>query len=265
LRCRGLDNEQRQRLLNDYRAARRRLLLLDYDGTLTPIVERPEDAHLPAATRRALEELAATIPVAILSGRDLDDVRAMVGIGSIAYAGSHGFDIVTATGDRHQWAKEYLPDLDDAGVDLAPLVDAIAGARVERKRFAIAVHYRQVAPPERPAVEAAVERVARAHPRLRRTGGKMVAELRPDVDWDKGSALRWLLQVLELDRPDVVAVYVGDDETDEDAFRQVRATGLGVVVRGEADDRPTLARRALADPDEVRTFLERLATVGGTR
>jgi len=240
-------------------SGRRPVVFLDYDGTLTPIVERPEDATLPARTRAAIERLAALLPVAVVSGRDLADVRRMVGVQGIAYAGSHGFDLVRPDGSADQRAREYLPDLDAAERELRPRLERVPGARIERKRFAVAVHHRRVDEELVPAVEAAVAEVAAAHPRLRRTGGKKVFELRPDVDWDKGRALLWLLEALGLEDPKHLPVYVGDDETDEDAFRAVRDGGLGVIVRGEGDDRPTLARYALRDPEEARAFLDLVA------
>ena len=246
-------------------AGRRPAVFLDYDGTLTPIVGRPEDARLAPEMRGAIEDLAATCPVAVVSGRDLADVRAMLGIDGLAVAGSHGFDIVRPDGARFERGEEYLPDLDAAAHALAPLIEPIDGAWIERKRLAIAVHYRQAGAGAGQAVEAAADEVAAAHPRLRRTGGKMIAELRPDIPWDKGRAVRWLLEVLGLTGPDIAPVYVGDDETDEDAFREVRATGLGVVVRGESDDRPTVARYALGDTDAVRSLLGELARLGGGR
>jgi alpha,alpha-trehalase len=238
-------------------------VFLDYDGTLTPIVPRPEDAVLPTAARDAIARLGRVNPVGVVSGRDLDDVRAMVGLDGIALAGSHGFDIVGTDGVRHQEGGAYLPDLDDAERSLEGRVAGIDGVRVERKRFAIAVHHRRAGPEAGPAVRAAVEEVARDHPRLRVTGGKMIVELRPDIPWDKGRAVRRMRELLGLAGAEVAPVYVGDDETDEDAFREVRADGVGVIVRGEGDDRPTLARYSLAGPDEVVTFLERLAGVGG--
>jgi len=110
-------------------------------------------------------------------------------------------------------------------------------------------------------VDAGVTEIAAAHPRLRRTGGKKVFELRPDIDWDKGTAVRWLLEVLGLEGTEHVPIYVGDDETDEDAFRAVREHGVGVVVRGEGDDRETAARFALRDTEETRAFLELVAGI----
>ena len=240
-------------------AARRTAVFLDYDGTLTPIVERPEDATLPAETREVIRDLAARCPVAIVSGRDLADVRAMVAMDGIAYAGSHGFDIERADGSRHQRGREFIAELAAAERELGPRLTGIPGARIERKAFAIAVHFRQVEQESVPAVEADVADVSSSHPRLRRTGGKKVFELRPNVEWDKGKAILWLLEVLLVDGVDVLPIYLGDDETDEDAFRAVRRRGLGVVVRGEANDRPTAARYALRDTDEARRFLELVA------
>jgi trehalose-phosphatase len=238
-------------------SGRRVAVFLDYDGTLTPIVERPEDARLPAGTRAAIERLAALAPVAVVSGRDLADVRRMVGIEGITYAGSHGFDLVLADGSTDQHGTEFLPALDAAERDLRARLSPVPGARVERKRFAVAVHVRQVDEELVPDVEAAVAAAATADPSLRRTGGKKVFEIRPAVAWDKGTALLWLLDVLGLG-PDVLPVYVGDDETDEDAFRAVGERGLGVVVRGEGDDRPTLARYALRDAQGSRAFVDLL-------
>lgn len=236
-------------------------VFLDYDGTLTPIVERPEDAVLPDAMRRAVQGLASRCTVAVISGRDLADVRRMVGIDGIVYAGSHGFDIA-GEGLSEQRAVEFGPELDRAEEALRRSLERTPGVRLERKRFGIAVHVRQVSERRVPEVEDVVDRIAHAHPRLRKTGGKKVFELRPDVEWDKGHAVSWLLHVLGLDRTDVLPVYVGDDVTDEDAFRVIRDRGIGVVVRGEGEDRPTAARYSLARVEDVPAFLEVLTRFG---
>ncbi|MEX2619006.1 MAG: trehalose-phosphatase [Egibacteraceae bacterium] len=240
-------------------------VFLDYDGTLTPIVEHAADATLPASTREAIRALAAVVPVAIVSGRDLADVRAMVGIDGIAYAGSHGFDIVEPDGARHERAPEALPALDRAQTALEDVLGAIPGVSVERKRFAVAVHFRQADPARVQAIEEAVDQaVTAAEGQLRKTGGKKIFEVRPAVAWDKGKALRWLLDALGLDRPDVVPLYVGDDVTDEDAFDAIAADGIGVVVCGEDDARTTAAHYRLDTPDQVRDLLDGLVPDGGS-
>lgn len=241
-------------------AGRLPAVFLDYDGTLTPIVDDPAAATLPDATREVIERLRERCPVAVISGRDLDDVRRLLALYGLPVAGSHGFDILLPDGERHQLGAAHTSELDAAVDALRTVVEGVAGARLERKRFAIAVHYRMVEDPDDVArLERAVEAEAARHEGLRVTGGKMIFELRPDVDWDKGRALRSVLETLGLDRPDVAPIYVGDDDTDEDAFRALGADGLGVVVRGERDDRPTAADVALRDPAETRRFLERLA------
>jgi trehalose 6-phosphate phosphatase len=234
-------------------------VFLDYDGTLTPIVDDPEAAELAPDTRDVLRRLGERTVVGIVSGRDLDDVRSRVGLDGLAYAGSHGFDLHLADGTRRQLAEGHLGDLARGEQQLRDRLAGIAGVRVERKRFAVAVHDRGVDDPAvRDHVAALVGEVADGEPRLRRTGGKRVHELRPDLDWDKGRAIEAL--VTALDAADRLPVYVGDDTTDEDGFRAVRVRdGVGVVVRGEDDARPTLAGAALADTGAARTLLADLA------
>jgi len=234
-------------------------VFLDYDGTLTPIVPRPEDARISEEMRRAVRDLATRCPVAVVSGRDLQDVRQLAGIEEIFYAGSHGFDIAGPAGRKMelQQGTGYLPALDAAEKSLRGRLGAIDGCQVERKKFAIAVHYRRVAEGRVPEVERVVEEALVQQQGLRRTGGKMIFELRPDIDWDKGKALRWLLKELELDRDDVLPLYLGDDLTDEDALRELWGEGIGILVRDE--ERPTAASYALEDPGEVGIFLWRLA------
>ncbi|MFO7777255.1 MAG: trehalose-phosphatase [Nitriliruptoraceae bacterium] len=234
-------------------------VFLDYDGTLTPIVDDPDDALLSDEMRVAITELAATTLVAVVSGRDLQDVRGKVGIDGLAYAGSHGFDIRHPDGSSEQLAVEALGALDAAQATLEERAGEVEGARVERKRFAIAVHDRQVEDrAQRQRLARIVEEVGRSHEELRSTGGKRIHELRPDIDWDKGRAIEMLLS--ELDAEDRVPIYVGDDLTDEDGFRAVLARGgIAVVVRGEDDQRGTLADAALDAPAETGRFLAELA------
>ena len=243
------------------RVVRGGIVFLDYDGTLTPIVERPELATLPAAMRRTLRRLAAALPVAIVSGRDAGVVADLVGLDELTYVGSHGLDIAGAPGSglRKEVAAWCIPALDAAERRLRRETVAVAGAFVERKRFSVSTHVRRAAPADHARVEAIVEQVRRAHPSLRREGGKMLFELRPDVDWDKGAAACWLIEALGRDRSS--ALFIGDDLTDESVFRALAGSGTGVVV-AEAD-RPTAADLRLRNPDEVRRLLEQVCLTKG--
>jgi alpha,alpha-trehalase len=236
-------------------------LFLDYDGTLTPIVERPERAVLDDGMREAVRRLAASCPVAVVSGRDLADVRERVAIPGIHYAGSHGFDIAGPDDLRHAHPAgvEALPRLDDAERRLCEALRPVSGSQVDRKRYSIAVHFRRVADDEVPQVEQAVDAELRRAPGLRKGHGKKVFELRPDVDWDKGSAVRWLLGTLDLERDDVVPIYLGDDVTDEDAFRELAGRDHGIGIAVMDPPRQTAAKFRLKDPDAVQDFLEMLA------
>jgi trehalose 6-phosphate phosphatase len=233
-------------------------VFLDYDGTLTPIVEDPDKALLPDAVRDTLLDLADHVPVAVISGRDRPDVQSLVGIKSIFYAGSHGFDIAGPDGMETgpEKGKDFLPGLNQAEKELKKRLEAVSGAWVERKKFSIAVHYRKVEESNVAKVKQAVEKVAALHPDLRQSGGKMIFELQPKMDWHKGKALLWLLGELELDKSDVVPFYIGDDVTDEDAFRSLKHRGIGVVVMDPP--RSTEAQYRLKDTDEVEQFLKKL-------
>lgn len=236
-------------------------VFLDYDGVLTPIVEHPDLAVLSDETRQVLANLASVATVAVVSGRDVADVRGKVQVPGIYYAGSHGFDIISPSGepvvdDRLDRFTTYLAPLDTATEQLEDRLQHVAGAQVERKRFAIAVHYRRVAEADLAVVEEAVRATAPTVPSLRVATGKKIFEFRPDFDWDKGRAMRWLLGELGLDREGVTPMYLGDDTTDEDAFRVIRKRGVGIVVGREGA--PSLARFALEDTGEVASFLARI-------
>ena len=241
---------------------RRPAVFLDYDGVLTPIVSHPDLALMADETRSAVRTLAAVTEVAIISGRDTADVRDKVDLDEVWYAGSHGFDIVgphgSASGDGTlERFEQFIPVLIEAGDEIERETAGMAGVHVERKRFAVAVHFREATEAAEPVVERIVTGIAKRDERLRVTTGKKIFELRPSVEWNKGRALLWLIERLHLDPDATTPFYLGDDVTDEDAFAALVGRGLGIVVGREGE--PTLAAYALEDPDEVRELLTRLA------
>lgn len=244
--------------------ARQLAVFLDYDGTLTPIVDRPEQADLGQEVRETLARLARRCVVAVISGRDLQDVRNRVGLDSVLYAGSHGFDIAGPGGWHETPAAgdEFMADLDAAEKQLRAALDGIAGVAVERKAFSISVHHRRAAPDAAEQVEREVDRVLADLPRLAKGHGKKVVQIGPGTGWNKGAAVQWLLEAFDLDRPDVLPIYIGDDLTDESAFQALGERALRIVVRD--GDRQTAADYALDGPGEVRSFLDLLlATQAG--
>ncbi|OBA63091.1 trehalose-phosphatase [Mycobacterium sp. 1100029.7] len=235
-------------------------VFFDFDGTLSDIVDDPNAARLVDGAATALQKLAAQCPVAILSGRDLADVTQRIGLPGIWYAGSHGFELTAPDGTHHQndAAAAAIPVLEAAAAQLRERLGSIPGVVVEHKRFGVAVHYRNAARDRVGEVAAAV-RAAGQRDALRVTTGREVIELRPDVDWDKGKTLRWVIDHLD-DAQTLTPVYLGDDITDEDAFDAVREDGVPILVRHNDDgDRATAARYALDSPAAAAAFVGRLA------
>ncbi|HLU68527.1 MAG TPA: trehalose-phosphatase [Kofleriaceae bacterium] len=233
------------------------VVFLDYDGTLVPIAPRPEQAVLDDATREVLRRLSRAWPTHIISGRGLEDVRGLVGIDSLWVAASHGFDIDPPPGVAGglKPAAELEPEIHRAAGELRQVAAAIPGALVEDKRFSIAVHFRLVEPARVPELEHAVDQAIARGAGLKRTRGKMVLQIEPDIDWDKGRALRWLIHATGASGS--CPIFIGDDFTDEPALAAVADDGVGVLVTELP--RPTAARYSLQNPLEVRILLERLA------
>lgn len=206
-----------------------------------------------------LERLKDRVTVAVVSGRGREDLESLVQVEGIAYAGAHGFDIRGPGGAEmgRETGGDHVAKLADAAERLREDLADVDGVIVEDKTHAVAIHWRQVAERDVPRVDRAVQAAADRVSGLRRTGGKKIYELRPDLAWDKGRAVLWLLEALGLDGDDVMPLYIGDDETDRDAFRALKGRGLSIFAAEEPQD--TEADYRLAHPDEVRRFLARIA------
>lgn len=235
-------------------AASRPALFLDYDGTLTGMAPRPELAVLSDAMRGRVGRVAALCPTAIVTGRDVEDVKALVGLPGLIYAGSHGLDIEAPSG-IHRFGDEFRPALERATAALERALAHIEGALVQPKRYAITVHTRLVDPSMKPEVAAITTAVLSGEPTLRGMPGKEMLELRPDLDWNKGTAVLHLIDVEGLG--DRHPVYIGDDITDEDAFLALKGRGFGIMVGDHGA--PTAADARLPDIESVGRLLDRIA------
>jgi len=225
----------------------------DYDGTLTPIVAKPELAVLDNAMREALSALARECPVGIISGRALADVKALVDLDNLYFAGNHGLEVAGPSGSAlvATRGEEYVAELVEVQHELADLLADISGVLVEDKRLSVSVHYRLVPPGDVDGVEQTVDAVLSRHTGLRKHVGKKVFEIRPAIEWHKGYVVNWLLELLDIAH--VIPIYLGDDVTDEDAFRAVAHAGIAIYIGDAGND--SAARYALRNPDEVRQFL----------
>jgi trehalose-phosphatase len=252
--------------LRERMAGRRMAVFLDYDGTLTPIVDRPQDAIISDEMREVVRALAHRCTVCVVSGRDRPAVQQLMGVDDLIVAGGHGFDIWSPEGgaiEREEGAGS-ADLLRRVTHTLRDEVATVEGALVEPKKSSVAVHYRLVDERDRPRISELVERVLVAHPEeVKVTPGKMVYEIQPKLEWDKGKAVMYLLRALELDRDDVLPLYVGDDITDEDAFRALTGRGIGVLVADPVDPqlagRRTAAEFIVRDSEEVKHLLDGLA------
>lgn len=239
------------------------LLYLDYDGTLTPIVETPDKAIIPRETKRLLEVLTKKpkCKLAIISGRSLKDLKKMVGIEGIIYVGNHGLEI---EGPKMRFKSPTISRskgiIKQIKQDLSKEVSEIKGAFVEDKGLTLSLHYRLVDKNEQPRVKNIFDSTLKPYlirKKVRVTSGKKVFEVRPPVKWDKGKVVLWLLarHHFILGPANLFVFYIGDDTTDEDAFKALKNKGLSILV---GEPKPSYAQYYLRTTKEVAKFLERI-------
>jgi len=229
------------------------LVFLDFDGTLAPVVSDPEMASMPSQTRRALTSLAAVekVSLAIISGRALPDLKARVGMPNLIYAGNHGLEI---SGPGMYFiqpdAAKRVQALGELLRDLQSRLEPIPGVQVENKVLSASVHYRRAPTGKMREIHQAINSVVTSSGgQFQMSPGLQVYEIRPRVRWHKGKAVAWIREALAKRNP--LAVYVGDDVTDEDAFLAL-PEGITVSV-GSAQQ--TSARYYLEDQGSLQQFL----------
>ncbi|WZY80278.1 hypothetical protein YC2023_026662 [Brassica napus] len=239
------------------------VIFLDYDGTLSPIVDDPDRAFMSSKMRRTVKKLAKCFPTAIVTGRCLDKVYSFVKLAELYYAGSHGMDIKgPAKGfSRHkrvkqsllyQPASDYLPMIDEVYRQLLEKTKSTPGVIVENNKFCASVHFRCVDEKKWSELVLQVRSVLKEYPRLKLNQGRKVFEIRPMIEWDKGKALEFLLESLGFGNSNnVFPVYIGDDRTDEDAFKLLRDRGEGCGVLVSKFPKDTDASYYLQDPSEA--------------
>ncbi|KAJ8772123.1 hypothetical protein K2173_027300 [Erythroxylum novogranatense] len=266
--------------ITNFAKGKRIALFLDYDGTLSPIVDDPDRALMSNDMRLAVKNVAKYFPTAIISGRSRDKVYEFVGLTELYYAGSHGMDIVGPVREStyvdhpnsirstdkqgkevilFQPASEFLPMIEEVFTSLVESTKDIEGAKVENNKFCVSVHYRNVDEKSWTTVAQRVHDVMKRYKRLRLTHGRKVLEVRPVINWDKGKAVLFLLESLGLsNRNDVLPIYVGDDKTDEDAFKVLRERKCGYGFLVTSAPKESNAYFSLRDPSEVMEFLKSL-------
>ena len=232
-------------------------LFLDFDGTLVPIESDPTAPRLDHDAAETLKAVArhAGIVTTIISGRAVEDLYERIRLGNVIYAGNHGLEILSRDLNFVEpVASARSGQLEHLCQELAAELRGIAGAMVEYKGLTAAVHYRLAADTDIAEIRKVVHAsVARTGKLFRVSDGRKIFEILPRTNWHKGAAVRWIVQ--HLGRTHTLVIYVGDDTSDEEAFR-VLPQAITIKV-GDAPE--TRARFHLPDPAAVRGFLSWLA------
>jgi trehalose-phosphatase len=241
-------------------SGKRLVFFLDYDGTLTPIVERPELAVMSQEMRRVVKYLSEKYTTAIVSGRGRDVVENFVKIPGLFYAGSHGFDIKGPQMSLIQpAARETIGLILEIIEKLKKEIGDIEGVIIEDKKFSVGVHYRLASENSLPSIKKSLDNIISQYNQLRMMSGKKVFEILPAFPWNKGKAVCWIMEALKVTWKDSTIVYIGDDTTDEDAFAMIRSRGVGILVAQEP--KASAADFLLETPEEVKKFFEKIIAI----
>jgi trehalose-phosphatase len=235
--------------------AKKIIFFLDYDGTLTPIRKKPKLARLKTRRKALLTKLAKSncYSVFIISGRSLKDVKRLIGLNCISYVGNHGIE---CEGPGLKYvngpAKALKKPIQGAYARLKKKIK-IKGIILENKTYTLSLHYRLADPKKIPTLKKifydTISTLRKAK-KIKITEGKKILEIRPDVEWNKGKIVNW---ILKKEKKNILPIYIGDDKTDEDAFKALRRKGVTILV--SKNRKKTSARYRLNSPKEVIKFL----------
>lgn len=254
------------RICGKLKDARHILFLTDYDGTLTPIVPKPEMADLPENMRLLLEALAAEprFTVGVISGRALKDIREKVGIKDIFYAGNHGLEIQgPGINFINPIARELRPVLQVTGFVLSHLLGSYKGVSIEDKGLSLSIHHRLADERKSKELESVIKTVVNgkdANGQAKIAMGKNTYNIMPAAAWDKGKAITLLMKrcCKKSWKSGLFVMYFGDDLTDEDGFRAINAYGSGLSVLMGETNRLSAANYFLSTPAELGDFMNTL-------
>jgi len=245
-----------KRSLDLLNPAKKLFLFFDYDGTLCPIAPRPRQARLKKSVKKLLGSLNSKkrIRIAVISGRALKDVKKLVGIKGLIYAGNHGLEIKgPSLNFLHPRAGSLKPVLDRVYNVLKKDLCSFSSALIEHKGLSLSLHYRLLKGKDIPAFKRSALKELRKHKNIKITFGKMVIEARPRIDWHKGRALK---KILASRGKGFLPIYFGDDITDLDAFKVIKSSGVRVWVGKRL--RGLKADLFLKGPKEVEKTLEKV-------
>ena len=232
------------------------VFFFDYDGTLTPIVQRPDLAKISPEMKEIIRQLSLKYKCAIVSGRGRRNLQTLVDLPGIFYAGDHGLDIIGPDISMiHPKVKKFFPLIQNISKTLDKLLSHIPGVIVEKKKMSVAIHYRQVSKEDLPGLKLPLKKILKENrENIRILKGKKVVEFLPNIEWNKGKAVLWILNTLGLDWSRCKIFYLGDDTTDEDAFHILRTRGTGILIAEKAQK--SAADFRLSSPEEVKCWLK---------
>lgn len=230
------------------------LLLLDYDGTLTPIVSRPELAKLSKGMRNTLRLASQKYSTFIITGRSLKGIKEFVKLNGVCYSSSHGM-VITGHGIKfiHSHVLKTQPTIRKITMKLGKRLKHIQGALIEYKVFSTAAHYRLVKNKDMKGFKKIFYEIVKTYKNVKVKEGKKVLEVMPNINWDKGKAVKLILNRCG---KNTLPIYIGDDLTDEDAFSELK-NGITIFVVSR-EKKNSNAKYYLKNVSEVKRFLERL-------
>ena len=251
----GITKNLKKKIIN----SRKIIFFLDYDGTLVPIRRKPQYAIISPKRRQVLKHLAAQswAKVYIISGRTLKNVMQLVRVRQLGYAGNHGFELfdkyLQLNNKKVKAAKKVIAEIyRRLKADLK-----YKGMILENKTYTLSIHYRMIKKRSVEKFKNDVYNITANYLNKKNiviTTGKKVIEIRPDIAWNKGSIVRWL--VTHIKGKSKFPIYIGDDTTDEDAFKALKRSGYTAVV--SKTKRKSAARFRLKSTEEVFVFLKHI-------